>query len=71
MRVRQRDGPQAAMFLHAGDGVVVEQGDAVPEHVAGGGLDQVGLLANAKIWLGHDGGDAGGKLAERIAVLFA
>ena len=48
MRVGDGDRRQTAAPLNRGDRVVVDEADAIPEHVAGWGLDEVGLLTDSK-----------------------
>ena len=59
VRVGDGDRRQTAALLDRGDRVVVDEADAVPEHVAGRGLDQVGLLADGKARLGGESGQTG------------
>ncbi len=52
--VRERDAGQTAATLDLSDRLVVDQGNAVPEDVAGRRLDQVRALADADFRLGQD-----------------
>ena len=54
-----------------GDRVVVDEADAVPQHIAGRGLDQVGLLADGEVRLGGESGQTGLDRLDGVAVLAA
>ena len=71
VRVGDGDRRQTAAALDRGDRVVVDEVDAVPQHVAGRGLDQVGLLADGKARLGGESGQTGIDGLDGVAVLAA
>ena len=71
VRVRDGDRRQTTALLDRGDRVVVDETDAVPQHVAGRGLDQVGLLADGKARLRGKSGQTGFDGLDGVAVLAA
>src|SRR5262249_33514762 len=68
VRVGDGDGPEAAARPDRLDRRVVEEADAVPEDVAGRGLDEESLLADTEGGDGGDAGEAGILLAEHVPV---
>src|SRR6266702_385828 len=54
VRVRDRDGLDAAKALNLGGGLLIKQGDAVPEDIPLGRLDQQGTLPDSKLRLCPD-----------------
>lgn len=70
MRVGDDDGLHAAQFRDAGDGLVVDVRDAVPEDVSLGTAEEERALPDCDLGLGEDGDDAGMEcvFAEDIAV---
>lgn len=54
VRMADDDADEAAERVDPRDGLVVQQRDAVPEDVAGGGLDEDGALADGELWFGGE-----------------
>jgi len=60
VRVGDDDCGEAAEGVDGGGGGGVEEGDAVPEDVAGGGADEEAALADGDLGGGEDGEEGGG-----------
>lgn len=73
MRVGDDDGFHAAQLLDAGDGLLVDVRDAVPEDVPLGTAEEERALPDGDLGLGEDGDDAGMEwvFAEDIGVFSA
>jgi hypothetical protein len=54
MRMRNRNRPDAAARVHLGNGVVVEESDAIPEQISSGRLQEQSTLAYRKFRFGAD-----------------
>jgi hypothetical protein len=54
MRVRNGNGADAAARVHLGNGVVVEESDAIPEQIPSGRLQEQSTLAYRKFRFGAD-----------------
>ena len=68
--VRVRDGYRgnSAQGFDKRDGVGIDEADAVPKNVAGGGLDEQRALADGKFGFAADAPDSLPFLKERVAV---
>jgi hypothetical protein len=54
MRMRNRDRADTAARVHLGNGVVVEESDAIPEQISSGRLQKQSTLAYRKFRFGAD-----------------
>src|SRR5213595_22421 len=54
MRMRNRDGADAAACVYLGDCFVVQQRDAIPEQISSGRLQKQSALADRKFRFGAD-----------------
>ena len=54
MRMRNGNGADAAARVHIGNGVVVEEGDAIPEQISSGRLQEQSTLAYRKFRFAAD-----------------
>ena len=69
VRVGDGDGREAAAFVHLGDGLVGDQADAIPQHVAGGRLEQQSALVDGEGRRDAEAGDAIGLIGDLDAVV--
>ena len=68
MWVRYGDGVDATPLGERGHGLLVDETEAVPEQVAGGGLDQERPLADPEVRLGPQGREPGFLVVQLVAV---
>jgi hypothetical protein len=54
MRVGDCDRGNTAQSLNPGDGVVIEEANAVPQNVTGAGSNQEATLTDCELWFGPD-----------------
>src|SRR4051794_38341538 len=71
VRVGDGDRRQTAPTLDLVDRVVIDEADAVPQHIAGRGLDEVGLLTDGKARLSGKSGQTRCDRFDGVAVLAA
>ncbi|HMN59354.1 MAG TPA: hypothetical protein PJ988_03270 [Anaerolinea sp.] len=68
VRVRDGDGRDAPQGFYVGEGGLVQQADAVPQHVAIGSVHQQGALPDGEARHAADAGQAGLDSADEVVV---
>src|SRR5665213_1144843 len=68
MRMGDRDRGNAAQSLYLGDGIAIDEADAVPQNVTGAILDQESTLADSELGLAPNAPNRWPLRIERVAM---
>src|SRR5579872_2702355 len=68
MRVGDCDRGNTAECLNSGDGVVIEEANAIPQNITGAGLNQKSTLTDGELWFRLDAPNFRALLIERIVI---
>ena len=68
MRVGDCDRGNTTQRLNPGDGVVIEEANAIPQNVTAAGLNQEPTLTDGELWFRPDAPNSRALLIERVAM---